>query len=200
MALEDILQKIEEETNEQIRQLELEYKNKIDKVKSENERRVQDLKDLLQSKIDKKVDETRNRLFTTTNLDERKRLLQVKMDIINQFLEDLKQELINLSEKRKKDFFRKYLIRNIESGNETIIISKSNSWCDEKFIKSLNKDLIDSGIKKPDLNLEQDREFDNDNGVIIKSEFYEIMLTIDTIIKENLDSLKSIIADKLFKK
>ncbi len=198
MAIEDILQKIDEETQEKIKELNEEYKQKIDKVKNDNELLSEDLKKRLNLHLEKKVKEVRNRIITTSLLDERKRLLKVKTDSIKEVFNLLKENIKKLSPDDKKKIFKTFIVKNLETGNEGLIIDKKNKWFNDKFLKELEKDFISKSIKKGDLKLLKEDLPLLEDGVIIRSEFYEINLTVDSIIQEEEDRLQALIVKELF--
>ncbi len=198
MAIEDILQKIGEETQEKIKELEEEYQQKIDKVKNDNETLSGDLKKRLNIHLEKKVKEVRNRIITTSLLDERKRLLKVKTDSIKEVFNLLKENIKKLSPDDKKQIFKKFIEKNLETGDESLIIDKKNKWFNDKFLKELEKGLASKLIKKSNLKLlKEDLPLLGD-GIIIRSEFYEVNLTVDSIIQEEEDRLQALIVKELF--
>ncbi|MCK4667106.1 V-type ATP synthase subunit E [Candidatus Dependentiae bacterium] len=198
MAIEDILQKIDEETQEKIKELKEEYKQKIDKVKNDNNTLSDDLKKRLNIHLDKKVNEVRNRIITTSLLDERKRLLKVKTDSIKEIFDLLKENIKKLPPNDKKKIFKKFIVKNLESGTESLVIDKKNKWFNEKFLKELEKDLASKSIKKSELKFSKEDLPLIGDGVIIRSEFYEVNLTVDSIIQEEEDRLKTLIVKELF--
>ncbi len=194
MALQDILNKIEQNAREKIKQIEeslLEEKKKISEI---TEKKISEIKEKLEQEFQNKILQEKNMLTVQASIEFNKKILAEKNKIIDRVFSNAIEKIKN--HKKYKIFLKELIINSITTGSEEIVISKNDrEKLGENFIEEINFEL-----KKRNLKKELKISIGNiDSGFIIKSGKKEINSTIEMIMNKKREELEPKIKEILFK-
>ncbi len=176
MALQDILEKIKEQTENLLKDFAKQFeedKKKLEETFNKKQKQIDE-------RIHNKIEENKNKIIEKAEaLAERERknqILKAKHDLIEEAFDKAIEEL-SKSEKYEEiitDMLKKI---NIDSENTVIIAAKGKEEETKKAIKNSEKNYFLS-----------DKSENIKGGFIVKTEKIEINNSFETIIKEHLRS------------
>lgn len=136
MALQDILDRIDKETQTRLQQLEQSFKKTVEKLKEENERKQKKIEEDMNAKVEmnsKKIMEKAENLATMENKNQ---LLKAKRDIIHQALE---QAVTKLAESDEYVEILAALLEQIDADEGTVIPAEGKADQTKKAIEKSGK-------------------------------------------------------------
>ena len=193
MALQDILQKIEQDAQEKIEQIEKSLSEEKNKISELTEKKISELKEKLEKEYENKILQEKNRLYIQANIEFNKQLLAEKNLLIDKAFSIAVEKIKNIPDYR--DFLKKLILKNIITGSEEIIISKNDiKKLGENFIKEINSELKNKNLKgEIKLSIK-----DIESGFIIKNGKREINSTIEMLINKKREEMESEVKNILF--
>lgn len=199
MSLEQIIEKIEQETETKKDQIIGEAKAKaaeiLQKAKEQAEEFYQD--QIAAAKKRAEVDLGRGKAMTMLEL--RKEALAEKQKLIDEVFTQAANKLLVLSEKEYLEFIRKKLLETIETGQEEIGVSaKDQTRINQKFIQEINAELKRKGKKGAMSLAKSPRPIQG--GFILSADQVEINCSLEAILKRRREEVEQEVAIKLFGK
>jgi len=194
MAIEDILKKIEEETEAECEKILAEAKAEAEKISREYSERAENLKKTLFEKAEARAKEEEKRLIVNEQLALRKALLSKKGELLEKVYSSAKERIKALPEKEYLEVISRLVLTSAISGTEELVVPKSQrELFSESFLISLN-DRFGDGAK---FTISQEAgKFDW--GVILREKQREIDLTLDVIFAQIIEKIEPRIAEVLF--
>ena len=194
MAIEDILRKIESDGKQKIREIlenaEKQKRQIIKKTEAEYQNRKQEATE----EINKEVELKKNTEILTFRNELRKGMLSTKQELVDKFFADYKQQLLRLSKSEYQDLIVRLSAKSIKTGEEEIVISKTEKKLDKAFLKKLRKAV---NVKRFAVKFAKEkRTFAG--GVIIKSAKFEVNNTFDILLKEIREKYEIDVMNLLF--
>ncbi|MCM8826333.1 MAG: V-type ATP synthase subunit E family protein [Candidatus Omnitrophica bacterium] len=138
--LEAILKKIEEETQQKIKDILDEAEMSSKKILEEVAKEIEEKKEYMVKEAKKEIEKKREVFFSTLNLDKRRIILEEK----NRFVENVLAEVVKRAERFRKeagyvDFLKKAILEGIEGVGYFKMIDILYSFLDESIF---NEDFI----------------------------------------------------------
>jgi V/A-type H+-transporting ATPase subunit E len=139
----------------------------------------------------------KGKIITEANLKAKKAILSIKQEIIEKTFNRALENIINLDDKKYRDFVKKIILDNIEKGDETIFISSSDKdRISKDFIKEINCE-IEAKNKKGNINLSPSY-LQIKGGVVIGSNNIRKNSSLELIFKKVREELEIKISQYLF--
>ena len=196
MAIEDIIKKINSETEKRIKQIKDKAMAEAGDIIKVGEEKANNLKSSLTNKARLESDEEERRQIALAKLDLRKETLSEKRILIDNLFKEVYSNFSNLEQKNYQNLMKDLLLSYAKSGNEEIIINPKRKlfWTDS-FLKDVNKSLFGGA------NLKLSKEVGKfDDGFILREETFETDCTFETIFKIAKENLETQVAEILFTK
>ena len=144
---------------------------------------------------DRQVVQMRERMLRMAELDQKKVLLKVKRDVIDEVFVDALRRLTQMDGEKKKDYFEKIVLQASEDGEEIIADANERALFDEKYIARLNAALHKAG-KRPVALSEEARDLGG--GFVLRRGGLEINCTYASVLNERRTGLEADVAAMLF--
>lgn len=197
MAIKEIKEKIlsdaQKEANEIIFQAESRAKEMISKGKKEADA----LKNSILVKHRQEGLLKKNKIITEANLDTRKTLLSERQTIIEGVFKKALENILNMDNQKYCKYIKKIILSNIENGDETITIGKSDKErITDAFIENINKELK-SKEKKGELKLD-DSYVQIQGGVIIGSGDIKKNISLELLLLKAREKYEMAVNSQLF--
>lgn len=197
MAIKEIKEKIlsdaQKEANEIIFQAESRAKEMISKGKKE----ANALKNSILAKHRQEGLLKKNKIITEANLDARKTLLSERQTIIEGVFKKALENILNMDNQKYCKYIKKIILSNIENGDETITIGKSDKErITDAFIENINKELK-SKEKKGELKLD-DSYVQIQGGVIIGSGDIKKNISLELLLLKAREKYEMAVNSQLF--
>ena len=197
MAIKEIKEKIlsdaQKEANEIIFQAESRAKEMISKGKKEADA----LKNNILAKHKQEGLLKKNKIITEANLDAKKTLLSERQTIIEGVFKKALENILNMDNQKYCKYIKKIILNNIENGDETITIGKSDKErITDAFIENINKELK-SKEKKGELKLD-DSYVQIQGGVIIGSGDIKKNISLELLLLKAREKYEMAINSQLF--
>jgi vacuolar-type H+-ATPase subunit E/Vma4 len=194
MNIENLLKEIEIEGEEELNRLKEEFEKELNKIKKDYDERVSNLKKEWSEKIQKE---------TSLYIEKKELDLKTKIDLLyldwkNKVLDSFKkyslEKLKKLESKEKKNFFKKEILKNLESPDlEIHFDKKEKEMFDENFKREI-EDYTKEKFKKSNLKFVEDEEiFIKGKGFITKISIYDIF---DEIMNKYLLDISKLIFEE----
>ena len=197
MAIKEIKEKIlsdaQKEANEIIFQAESRAKEMISKGKKEADA----LKNSILAKHRQEGLLKKNKIITEANLDAKKTLLSERQTIIEGVFKKALENILNMDNQKYCKYIKKIILSNIENGDETITIGKSDKErITDAFIENINKELK-SKEKKGELKLD-DSYVQIQGGVIIGSGDIKKNISLELLLLKAREKYEMAVNSQLF--
>lgn len=193
-GIDNIVQKINEDNQQKIKQLKDETAIQIEEINALEDKKAQEAIDKLTVDTDKKVAEIERNAKSAADMANRQELLQTRQDMLGVAF-DKALEAMKAMDNSKKSAYVKAMVLDAAKGDEKIIASSSDSVFTDSLLSELNSALVAAG-KKGELSY----DFTNEqiDGVILKSGGMEINLTYEAVIKQIKGEIDSQVSKTLF--
>ncbi len=197
MAIKEIKEKIlsdaQKEANEIIFQAESRAKEMISKGKKEADA----IKNSILAKHRQEGLLKKNKIITEANLDAKKTLLSERQTIIEGVFKKALENILNMDNQKYCKYIKKIILSNIENGDETITIGKSDKErITDAFIENINKELK-SKEKKGELKLD-DSYVQIQGGVIIGSGDIKKNISLELLLLKAREKYEMAVNSQLF--
>lgn len=194
MNIENLLKEIEIEGEDELNKLKDNFEKEIDKLKKEYEEKVSLLKKQWNEKIQKEI----SLYIEKKELDLKTRLDLLNLNWKNKILENFKdfslEKFKNLDPETKRNFFKKEIIRNLETSDlEIHIDKKEKNLFDENFKNEIEKFVFEKFKKSNIKFVEDDETYIKGRGFILK---ISITDKFEEIFKENILEISKIIFEE----
>lgn len=197
MAIKDIKAKIISDAEIEANKIINEATNKTKEIKEEAEKEARDIESKILKRINQEILLKKGKIITEANLEAKKAILSIKQEIIDKTFNRALENIINLDDKKYRDFVKKIILDNIEKGDETIFISSSDKdRISKDFIKEINCE-IEAKSKKGNINLSPSY-LQIKGGVVIGSNNIRKNSSLELIFKKVREELEIKISQYLF--
>lgn len=140
-------------------------------------------------------DDKKARLLAAARMDIAKDFLTAKRKILDEVFAQARKQLQNLTDEDYREFMTKLILEAVETGDEEVIVDKSETRIDQKFIKQINRRL-EPGYKG---NLRLSDETDNlGAGFILRRGRIKNNVSIEVLLTHARKDLEIKLAKELF--
>jgi V/A-type H+-transporting ATPase subunit E len=181
--LNAMLALIKKEKDSLFKELQDEYKSKIDKYEKSFNLELDDIRNKKIGEAKIKAKNLINAAKTKADFILKQEKLKNRNEFISFFFEALKKALINLNPKDKSYLYRK-------------LYREASKMIDENFVVVCNpndKDIVESIVK--DAKIETDKSIEG--GILLKSGDLKIWNTIDSYIEENKSEILALLTKEV---
>jgi len=193
MAVEDILKKIESDAREAalaiVAEMEREAETVLDGARTKAARE----KERLKARAEQRAAEERNRIMTLAKLSARRDLLSEKQRLIDEVFAGAREKMIALGRDDYRRAMRAYLIDNVESGDEEVVVAEGDDRIDQAFLDEVSREIGRGG----GLRLSKERR-PIGGGFVLVSGRTEVNCALDTILRAARERLETEVAGILF--
>ena len=195
MALEDILKKIEEKHQKDIKHIESETKEKCRKIKQEIDKEIKELQKKSENTIKAGAQKLKENMLQDARLKIAREVLKTKSDMLEEVFKNALRKLEELPVEDYISWMENIIPQTIEPGENEIILPKKLLKSDVigRFMKDINKKL--SGRSR--IKLSKDTE-EITGGFILKKPKKEADCSFKSILEEKRNNLKVKINKLLF--
>ena len=194
MAIDDIVRKIEKETEEEKASIISKAQAEARVVSERYASAIEKMKKELEDKARAKAAEEEKRLIVNEQLEERKALLAKKREILEDIYKEARRTILSMPKQEYLDLISFLIAKKAVSGNEEIIVSKSQKdYFDSAFIERINKDWGEGAgftVSSEAGNFEW--------GVVLREGKRSVDLTLDVLFDQIIEDLEPRLADVLF--
>ncbi len=180
MAIEDIIKKIESETETKINKFLSSAKEEEKNILTQAGNEAEKIKEKTIATGKEEYAHKKNRQISAVTLEAQKKLLAEKQKIVAEVYAEVLKRLGTLAKDKYRELLRILILKLAGGGEEIIIADNEKTKIDNNFLKDLNRELRKAG-KKP-LTL----SFTNRNipgGFILRSQEVEINVSFPLLIR-----------------
>lgn len=193
-GIDNIVQKINEDSQQKIKQLEEETAIQIKEINALEDKKAQEIIDKLTAEADKKEEAIRRNAKSGAEMANRQELLATRQQMLNVAFEKA-LEAMKQMDSSKKSAFVKAMVLSSAKGDEKIVASSSDSVYTESLLSELNSALRAEGKQGE---LTYDLTSEKIDGLILKKDGMEINLTYEEVIRQIKGEIDSEVSKILF--
>lgn len=195
MALDDIIKKIEADSEEEVNRLKTHAEAEAEKLLEKAKEKAEGKRRVILKRGEEEAERIRKRILQIADLDVRKIILTAKRQVITDVFEQARKKLEDAENYR--DLFSKMLPSGVETGDEEVLISaRDKKRIDQNLIDSVNSELKKQG-KKGKLTLAKE-DASISGGFILRKGKIEIDGSFSSLIKSQRDELEIRVGKILF--
>ena len=200
MSLDNIIEKINEETRQKIEQIMSDAQVQIEYIKKKSIEDSETMKQKIMEQAREDARERERRMLQLADLSGRKEILSEKQKAINSVFALALDRLAGLDPGKSRQMLRNMLLKAVKSGKEEIILSaRDRKIIDHDWLEKVNRDLIkDRGLPGKLRIAEETRDIKG--GFILKDGQVDINSSFEAILKFNQNELESKVAALLLGK
>lgn len=192
MPLEDIKQKLLEETENYITEFLKKTQEKVEQIKQQKQKEIEDYISSQKARIDREAEEREKREIQIHHLEMRKKILEYKQKLIKEIIQEALEKIKEMDKKQYRNYYKK-LLESLElEGNEEILVGEED------------KDILDKGFIE-EVNTEKGWKLQwagtinkTPKGIIVKTKYMDIDLSLETLLKYKYTKIVSKISKTLF--
>lgn len=193
-GIDNIVQKINEDNQQKIKQLEDETAIQIQEINALEDKKAQEVIDKIEVETSKKIAEIERNAKSSAEMANKQELLKTRQEMLSAAF-DKALEAMKAMDDSKKSAYIKAMVLSSAKGDEKIVASNSDSLFSESLLSELNSGLSAAG-KQGGLTYELTGE--KVDGLILKREGMEINLTYEAVIREIKGEIDSEVSKILF--
>ncbi|MBD3178126.1 MAG: hypothetical protein GF417_00220 [Candidatus Latescibacteria bacterium] len=193
MAIENILEKIEQDNRERASGIISEAESRADELRDKYRLEADELRARLEDRFREKAREHRRQMVVSEQLELRKKLLGEKRRILEDFYNTARDEIRSMSGDRYAGFIRKLILERAVTGNEEIVIPPAHRKIfSDKFVDSLNREYGNGSFTvSPD-------EGDFEWGFILREKDRLVDMSLESFFGELVEDIEPEVARILF--
>jgi len=197
MSLEKILEKIIQDSEQEIRKVLDEAKLRASQIIEEGRREAEKVVQELTREGEDNARKAKERIVTMASLESRKRILGEKQRILRELYLEAEKRIRNLNGRDYRDLVKRIMLESCQSGEELVVVGeKDRKRIDERLINSVNAELEKVG-KKGKLKLSSELAPIPD-GFILKSGKVEINNSWESILRSLREKTEDEVIKLLF--
>jgi len=148
MSLEKILEKIRQDSEEEIRKILEEAKSRASQIIEEGKREAEKVAKGLSREGEENGRKVRERIVTLASLESRKRILGEKQRILGDIYREVEERIRNLNSRDYRELVKKIMLESCQSGEELVVVGENDrKRIDEQLIETVNAELVKAGKK-----------------------------------------------------
>jgi len=148
MSLEKILEKIRQDSEEEIRKILEEAKSRASQIIEEGKREAEKVAKGVSREGEENGRKVRERIVTLASLESRKRILGEKQRILGDIYREVEERIRNLNSRDYRELVKKIMLESCQSGEELVVVGENDrKRIDEQLIETVNAELVKAGKK-----------------------------------------------------
>ncbi|WP_028992445.1 V-type ATP synthase subunit E [Thermoanaerobacter thermocopriae] len=192
-----IKEKIFEEAAEQKKRIIENAKKEATEILEKAGKQAVQLKADAEEKAKKAAGEEKRKILSIAELEERKRYLEAKQDLINEAFVRAENKLLNLEPEKYRDLVYHMILAATVDGNEEIVVSEDDKGkITHELLAKVNEALKRQG-KAGNIRFSGEKRTIK-GGFILKSATVEVNCTFDYLLKAQREELETEVARILF--
>ncbi|MCJ7646662.1 V-type ATP synthase subunit E [bacterium] len=148
MSLEKILEKIIQDSEEEIRKILDEAKSRASQIIEEGKREAEKVAGELTRGGEENARKVKEIIVTLASLESRKRILGEKQRILGELYLEVEKRIRNFNGRDYRELVKKIMLESCQTGEELVVIGENDrKRIDQKLIESVNAELVKAGKK-----------------------------------------------------
>ena len=148
MSLEKILEKIIQDSEEEIRKILDEAKSRASQIIEEGKREAEKVTRELTREGEENARKVKEIIVTLASLESRKRILGEKQKILGELYLEVEKRIRNLNGRDYRELVKKIMLESCQTGEELVVIGENDrKRIDQELIESVNAELVKAGKK-----------------------------------------------------
>lgn len=193
-GIDNIVQKINDDNQQKIKQLEDETAIQIKEINALEDKKAQEAIDKLEADTVKKIAEIERNAKSSAEMANRQELLQTRQKMLGEAFNKA-LEAMKAMDDSKKSAYIKAMVLSSANGDEVIVASTSDSVYTDALLSELNSALTSAGKQG---NLTYELTGEKVDGLILKKDGMEINLTYEAVIRQIKGEIDSEVSRILF--
>lgn len=195
-GIERIKEKIIEEAEREKARILSEADSKAKEIFERAKKKAEETENIIIEKAKKQAEEEKRKIISMAELEEKKRLLQAKQEIIDGVFKEAKDKIRQMDDESYKNLIFKMLIQSAAGDEEVVVAENDRERITKEFIEKVNEELKKQG-KQGDLKITSYSK-DISGGFILRSKNIEINGTFEYLIAVKREELETEVAKILF--
>jgi len=148
MPLEKILEKIVQDSKEEITKILDEAKSRASQIIEEGKREAEKVAGELTREGEENARKVKEIIVTLASLESRKRILGEKQRILGELYLEVEKRIRNLNGRDYRELVKKIMLESCQTGEELVVIGENDrKRIDQELIESVNAELVKAGKK-----------------------------------------------------
>ncbi len=197
METKNITAKILDDAKKNAEEIVSEAEAKLKSILENAREEAREIGEKLEKETEELVRKETARILSLAEMEEKKKILQEKIKILEETFHQALDHFQAKSEKEYERIMRGLLIKSVNHGDEEVVVAKSDSdKLDQKFLDSVNEELRKVG-KAGDLELAM-KPGDFNSGLLLRKNRVETWCSFEVLLEILRDDLEIEIAKLLF--
>jgi len=197
MSLEKILERIEQDAQNEADKIKSRASANADEIIKKAEAEAEELKAQALEDAKDEAEQRKERIIATARLDLRKELLAEKQNAIDIAFREAIESLVNMDDGKYREIMQDMILPNVQTGEEEIVLSdRDKTRLGESFLKEINKQLSKSG-GKGNLTISPD-SYNILGGFVLRRGKIELNSSFESLFKSSRYDLETEVSKILF--
>ena len=195
MEAEQVVEKILSEARKEAELISEQSQQQQQHLQQELEQELAEYNEQTAELAQKAGKDQKEHLLSSARMDIGKRMLGEKRNVLNEVFKRAREEFKNLPDNEYVDIITKLMLKDVETGDEEVIVDPNENRINHKFIKEINRQL-GTGFKG-NLKLSERKEH-IEAGYILQRGKIKNNASLDVLISEARNELEIELANLLF--
>jgi V/A-type H+-transporting ATPase subunit E len=197
MPVKAIIEKIRADAEKEAEEILESYRKKVADIEVRKSREIDIIRSDAEKKGKNQAEESVRRMFSSTQMESRQSLLELKQKLIDEAFREAYDQVKNLKPQEYVRFLGSLLEQVAVTGDEEVVVAKSDAKkLSALLIESVNRNLKISG-KQGKISLARET-IDSDGGFVLRRGRKEINATLSVLFGNAREELESEVAGILF--
>lgn len=195
MNAKEVVDKILAEAHAEADAIRDEAQRKLSEESARFDAQIRSFKEETESLCVKAADDRKSRMLAAARMEMKQAYAQVKGRLLDAVFEKVKDLIMSLPDKEYGDFIGELMVKAAESGDEEVVIGRSETRIDQHLLKDVNRKLGPG--YKGNLRLASDRA-DIESGFILRRGQIQVNVSTEVLIAQGREALEVELAAELF--
>lgn len=199
MGLEEVLQGIDKKVKQEIEKIRNGAEKKKQRILEEAKQEAKRRQERITGESKRKIDDEMEKALINARREERKKILNLKRELIDSVFEEAKSRFLNMDNKEYLSLIKDILLSNLDGEGEEVVISpQDKELISGRFVQEIEKSLS-RRTGKNNVKLKLVPELDEtERGFIIRKERMQVNCTLSSLFTSVKDRIEIEVAKRLF--
>lgn len=195
MKADAITAKILEDARDQAKALIDDAHEKAEALRRQGEAEMEEKRQESEKQADLQAAQLRDRMLRMAELDQKKALLLVKRQVIDQAFDNALGRMQKMSPDKKREYIMQLVLESAQGGETLIPCSQDKDLFDQAFVAQINKSLADKGAA-PVVLSQETRSLGG--GFVLKQGGLEVNCSFKAVLQQARSAMEAQVAGVLF--
>lgn len=195
MNAEQVVEKILSDARKKAEEITDQARKRAEQNDRDLDAKLEDFRKETSQMAEEAAEDRRSRMLARARMDQKKQLLTVKAEILNDVFKRAADKINSLEDEQYRELMGDLMEKAVETGDEEVIVGKNENRLDQNFVKQVNRRLVNG--YKGNLNFSDHRE-NISGGFVLRRGDIRINVSTEVLVSQVREDLEMELSRELF--